>query len=328
MPHRSDLVTTDIDEAVAALADGGLVAIPTETVYGLAAAADDERAVGRIFTVKGRPTDHPLIVHVAGPDDLEPWVTDVPDSARVLAAACWPGPLTMLLRRGPATGRWVTGGRDTVGIRVPAHPTTTALLRRLGRAVAAPSANRFGRVSPTTAAHVLDDLGRFLDPTTDRILDGGPCRVGVESTIVDLCVDPPQLLRAGAIDAVTISRLLDTEVADASGPNRAAGMLAAHYAPDCQVVPAETDDDVDRHRVEAVAAGLRVGVLDRTDDLVEAARRLYDDLRAADRAGTDVLVVRLPAPEGLGHALRDRILKAAVGSSTGVNPGSSTSRGR
>jgi L-threonylcarbamoyladenylate synthase len=313
MPSPSDLLTTDVDEAVDALAAGGLVAIPTETVYGLAAVADQPDAVRRIFEVKGRPRDHPLIVHLAGVEGLDGWVADVPRSAAVLAATCWPGPLTMLLARGPRCGDWVTGGGDTVGIRVPANELTLAVLDRLGTGLAAPSANRFGKVSPTTAHHVLDDLGHLLDPARDRILDGGPCQVGVESTIVDLTVDPPQLLRAGAIDADTIARLLDTVVAGASGPRRAAGMLASHYAPECRILLAEASDDLDRMVARARADGASVAVLDRTDDLVVAARRLYDDLRAADRAGTEVLVVRMPPAAGLGHALRDRLTKAAAG---------------
>lgn len=317
MPSRSELITDDPDEAAAVLAAGGLVAIPTETVYGLAADADQPDAVRRVFETKGRPADHPLIVHVAGFAELDGWVGDVPAAAETLAVTCWPGPLTMLLPRGRRTGDWVTGGRDTVGMRVPAHDLTLAMLQAMGadgrpRGVAAPSANRFGKVSPTTAQHVLDDLGGLLDPSRDRILDGGPCRVGVESTIVDLTVAPPQLLRAGAIDAATIGRLLDTDVAGASGASRAAGMLASHYAPDCRVLLAESAEEVERLAEVERAAGSRVAVLDRTDDLVVAAQRLYDDLRAADRSGADVLVVRLPEPEGLGHALRDRLSKAAA----------------
>ena len=316
MPSHDELLTTDVDEAVAALEAGGLVAIPTETVYGLAAIADRPEAVRRIFETKGRPSDHPLIVHLAGAEALDGWVVDIPPAAGVLAEACWPGPLTMLLARGPRTGDWITGGRDTVGIRVPAHELTLAVLDRLGTGVAAPSANRFGKVSPTTAQHVLDDLGHLLDPARDRILDGGACQVGVESTIVDLTVEPPQLLRAGAIDADTITRLLDTAVAPASGPVRAAGMLTSHYAPDCRVLLAESDDELERMATAERAAGSQVSVLDRTDDLVLAARRLYDDLRAADRAGIDVLVVRMPPAAGLGHALRDRLVKAAAGPPT------------
>lgn len=313
----TDLLTDDVDEALRALRAGGLVAIPTETVYGLAADADRPEAVARIYATKGRPTDHPLIVHVAAADAtaddwLDGWVADPPDEARVLADACWPGPLTLLLPRGPRVGDWITGGRDTVGIRVPAHPLTTELLDRFGGGVAAPSANRFGKVSPTTAAHVLHDLGPLLDPARDRILDGGAAEVGVESTIADLTVDPPQVLRAGAIDAETIARLLRRPVGGAAGPSRAAGMMASHYAPECPVVLASSSAEAERVADEHRASGRRVRVLDRTDDLVVAAQRLYDDLRAADRDGVDVLVAVLPEPVGLGHAIRDRLAKAAA----------------
>lgn len=318
MPSPSEtssdrLVTTEVAEALAALRAGGLVAIPTETVYGLAADASAADAVARIFAAKGRPSDHPLIVHVATAERLVGWVAELPDDAERLAEACWPGPLTMLLRRGPRTGHWVTGGRETVGVRVPAHPMTRELLERFDGAVAAPSANRFGRVSPTTAAHVLHDLAAHLDPARDRILDGGPSEVGVESTIVDLTVEPPQVLRAGAIDADAIERLLGRPIAGASGPSRAAGMMASHYAPACRVVLADDRDAADALAAGERAAGHRVEVLDRTADLVVAAQRLYEDLRAADRDGVDVLVAVLPPATGLGHALRDRLAKAAAG---------------
>ncbi|MGA1074919.1 MAG: L-threonylcarbamoyladenylate synthase [Ilumatobacteraceae bacterium] len=312
MPSRSDLVTDDVEEAAEVLARGGLVAIPTETVYGLAAVADRPESVARIFEIKGRPADHPLIVHVADADRLAGWVDAIPIEASTLATACWPGPLTMLLRRGARTPDVVTGGRPTVGVRVPAHPLTGQLLDLLDTGLAAPSANRFGRVSPTTVDHVLDDIGDLLDPARDRILDGGACDVGVESTIVDLTVRPPQVLRAGAIDADTIGRLLHGPVDDAAGPSRASGMLASHYAPACTLVLVETAEEARSALGRATAAGERVDLLDRTDDLVEAARHLYDDLRSADRAELAVLVVRMPPPRGLGLALRDRLGKAAV----------------
>ena len=193
------------------------MAIPTETVYGLGADADDGAAVARIFAAKGRPADHPLIVHLAGPESLPDWAAAVPPAATVLAEACWPGPLTLLLPRAARVLDAVTGGRDTVGLRVPAHPLTEALLRRSGRGVAAPSANRFGRVSPTTAAHVVADLGPYLEPGRDVVLDGGPAPVGVESTIVDCTTDPPQLLRPGGIPTEDVERLLDAAVAPARG---------------------------------------------------------------------------------------------------------------
>ena len=318
MPSRADLLTTDVARAADALRAGGLVAIPTETVYGLAADARHPAAVARIFEVKGRPIGHPLIVHIAGYDHIDGWIGDMPDATAgnvaLLAGACWPGPLTMLVPRGPQVIDAVTGGRPTVGLRTPAHPLTLELIATLGTGLAAPSANRFGRVSPTTAHHVLDDLGAWLDPRTDAVLDGGPCPVGVESTIVDLTTAPPQVLRAGAIDAGDVELILAGPVADAAGPSRTSGMLEAHYAPASEVVlvddqqAAAREDDRRRNR------GQKVRVLDRTDDLVVAARELYADLRRADRDRLDALIVVLPPSAGLGHAIRDRLVKAAVGS--------------
>jgi L-threonylcarbamoyladenylate synthase len=306
------MISTDIDLAVARLRAGGLVAIPTETVYGLAADASNPEAVARIFAVKGRPADHPLIVHLCSADDLDEWAADIPDAAAKLASACWPGPLTMLLPRGRRAIDAVTGGRPTVGVRVPSHPVMHEVLRRFGGGIAAPSANRFGKVSPTTARHVLDDLGDVLDRERDLVLDGGPCEVGIESTIVDLTVSPAQILRAGAITDEEIVRLLGGEIADTSGESRASGMLVSHYSPDCAVIPAPSSTAAETIAIGWRERGRRVGVLDRTDDLVVAAQRLYADFRAADEAGLDALVVVLPAPKGLGHAIRDRIMKAAA----------------
>jgi L-threonylcarbamoyladenylate synthase len=235
------------------------------------------------------------------------------DLAR-LAEACWPGPLTMLVPRGPAVTDAVTGGRPAVGLRVPAHPLTLALIEALDTGLAAPSANRFGRVSPTTAAHVLDDLGDLLDPRIDAVLDGGPCAVGVESTIVDLTTSPPQVLRSGAIVADQVESILAAPVADAAGPSRASGMLTAHYAPDSEVVLMDDREAAAAEHDRRASQGQRVRVLDRTDDLVVAARELYSDLRQADRDRLDALVVVVPPPAGLGHALRDRLFKAAAGS--------------
>lgn len=287
--------------------------LPTETVYGLAADAADPEAIARIYAVKGRPTGHPLIVHGASAEMLDGWAAPTSPAFTTLAAACWPGPLTMLVERGPSVLDAITGGRPTVGVRVPAHPLATAVLEALGRPVVAPSANQFGRVSPTDAAHVVADLGDRLDPERDCVLDGGRAAVGVESTIVDLTVDPPQVLRAGAITVAQIEALLELAVADAAGPSRAAGMLAGHYAPSARVVLA---DDADAARTIAAAASGRARILDRTDDLVTAAHELYADLRAADADGLDVLVVVLPPAAGLGLALRDRLTKAAAGSAT------------
>jgi len=313
MPSPAELpISTDIELALERLRLGGLVAIPTETVYGLAADAERPEAVARLYAAKGRPADHPLIVHLADFDAIGGWAAEIPEYANRLAAACWPGPLTMLLPRGRRVTAAVTGGRDTVGLRVPSHRLTNELLVAHGGGLAAPSANRYGKVSPTTAQHVYDDLSGHLDPERDLILDGGPCQIGVESTIVDLTVEPPQILRAGAISIDDIERLLSGGVAATAGPRRAAGMSMSHYSPECEVVLASNLIEAEAVAAIRRSGGERVGVLDRTDDLVKAAQLLYSDLRAADQGELCALVVVLPPAEGIGHALRDRLIKAAA----------------
>lgn len=304
----SDLVTTDVDRAVAAIRAGGLVAIPTETVYGLAGDATNAVAVTRIFEVKGRPGDHPLIVHLSSTDELDEWASDVPAAARLLTDAAWPGPLTVIVPRAVGVLDAVTGGLDTVGLRVPSHPLTLQLLERTGVGLAAPSANRFGAVSPTTAAHVVRDLAERLDPRRDVILDGGPCPIGVESTIVDCASSPPQILRAGGVPVEEVRRLLAGDLADTSGPSRASGMLASHYAPRCAVRLVDSADDAFALRSGTIGAE----ILDLTDDLVAYARELYARLRDADDRGIATLIAVLPPAQGLGHAIRDRLAKAAA----------------
>lgn len=304
-------VIDDPATAAALLSAGGLVAIPTETVYGLAADITDPAAVARIFSAKGRPTGHPLILHVSDVETARRF--GVLDARAEALAMLWPGPLTMIVPATDAVPREVTGGRDNVAIRVPKHELTLHVLRELDGAVAAPSANRFGRVSPTTAQHVIDDLGDILDPDRDAILDGGPCLVGVESTIVDLTCDPPQVLRPGGVPSPLLDRLLEpldgSSIVAASGPARASGMLPSHYAPERAVILVERED---RQTLDPEAL-----VLDRADDPVEAARHLYDDLRRADtsidRDRSEPIVVVQPADDGgLGSAVRDRLKKAAA----------------
>lgn len=303
----SPRVTTDIGAALDVIRSGGLVAIPTETVYGLAADASNETAVRRIFAAKGRPADHPLIVHLARAEQLAEWAAEVPSAAAVLAAACWPGPLTVLVPRAAHVLDVVTGGRASVGIRVPAHPLTTELLDRFGGGLAAPSANRFGEVSPTTAQHVVRDLGD-VDGGVDLVLDGGPCPIGVESTIVDCTVDPVQVLRPGGISNEQVHQLLAGAVGTMSGPSRAAGMLASHYAPRCPVLLADT---VAAARIIASEQSNPL-VIDDVDDLVGYARHLYELLRRADDEDRSAVVAVLPTAAGLGHAIRDRLFKAAA----------------
>ncbi len=218
--------------AVELLRAGRLVAFPTETVYGLGADASNPDAVARIFEAKGRPADHPLIVHLAAADAIDAWAVDVPPLARTLAAACWPGPLTLVLRRSASVPDAVTGGLPTVGLRVPAHPVALRLLRAFGGGIAAPSANRFGTVSPTTAAHVRESLGDRVD----LVLDGGPSTVGVESTIVDLSGDAPAILRPGGLPREVLEAIAGVPLPIREGGEvRAPGMLAAHYAPDARL---------------------------------------------------------------------------------------------
>jgi L-threonylcarbamoyladenylate synthase len=302
------LVRADLERAAAAVRAGGLVVLPTETVYGLAADATNPSALARIFTVKGRPSNHPLIVHLADADDLGRWAPDASPVAQRLATAAWPGPLTLIVPRSPQLPPEVAGGLDTIGLRVPAHPLARELIRLAGVPLAAPSANRFGSVSPTTADHVIADLGSRLDPDRDVVVDGGPCPVGVESTIVDTTVTPAQVLRAGAVTNEQVEVLLDGGVAEVSGPARASGMLASHYAPVCEVRLAN-----DAHEAATVAgASENSRILDGGTDLALFARTLYADLRQADDDGVEVLVAVLPPAAGLGHAIRDRLTKAAA----------------
>ncbi len=311
--HQSvpDLVITDPVEAASRLRAGGVIAIPTETVYGLAACANNAAAIARVFAIKGRPTSHPLILHLHDREELGDWVAEIPSEASVLAAACWPGPLTLLLRRSNNVSDLITGGRDTVAVRVPAHALAQQVLKGSGPLVA-PSANRFGHVSPTTAEHVRDDLEAHLNSATDGILDGGPCQIGVESTIVDCTVSPVQILRHGGISAEQIDQLLAGPVASASGPQRASGMLESHYAPELPVRLCETEAQMKAAITESQSAGLTAAVIDASSDLVRYARELYSLLREAENSDANVIIARLPPAEGLGHAIRDRLQKAAA----------------
>ncbi len=314
----------EIARAARVLREGGLVAFPTETVYGLGADASDERAVRRLYAVKGRPSDHPVIVHVAEEADLDAWALDVSDAARLLAESFWPGPLTLVLRRrAERVVDAVTGGRDTVGLRVPAHPVALELLAEFGGGVAAPSANRYGRVSPTTAADVADDLGDDVD----MILDGGPCAVGVESTIVDCTGPEPVVLRVGGVTEERLTDVLgDAPERRTGGEIAAPGTLPSHYSPDASVLVC-TAEQVSELAPALVSDGASVGLLALTvpaglpeevvvlappEDAVDYARRLYARLRDADRAGLDVLLAIPPSEAGIGAAVTDRLSRAAA----------------
>ena len=311
-----------IARAVAVLRDGGLVAFPTETVYGLGADASNPDAVGRIFAAKGRPADHPLIVHLASAGAMDEWAATVPPLARTLADACWPGPLTLILRRSDRVPDAVTGGLDTVGLRVPAHPLALELLRAFGGGIAAPSANPFGSVSPTSAEHVRAGLGDRVD----LILDGGPCEVGVESTIVDLSGDAPAILRPGGLPRERLEAIAGTSIpVRHGGVVRAPGMLDSHYAPDARLLLVPPSEQA--ARVAALRGrGLFVGVLsfapggpvgdatvvDLGASEAEAARHLYAAIRDLDASGCDVILAWPPEERGLGLAIADRLRRAAA----------------
>jgi L-threonylcarbamoyladenylate synthase len=310
-----------IARAVGVLRAGRLVAVPTETVYGLAADAANPTAVRSVFAAKGRPADHPLIVHLASADRLGAWAAAVPEAAARLAEAFWPGPLTMVLPRHADVVPEVTGGRASVAVRVPGHPVALRLLEAFGGGLAAPSANRFGRVSPTTAADVVSEL----DGAVDLVLDGGPCAVGLESTIVELIDDRVTVLRPGGISPAELEAVVGRPVAaTAEGPARAPGMLASHYAPTTPV-ELHAEAGVARRVASLVASGARVGVLalsavdapgaavawDAGGDLGAYARGLYRWLRRADAEGLDTLVVVPPPPDGIGAAIADRLRRAA-----------------
>lgn len=308
----------ELDEAASLLRRGGLVAFPTETVYGLGADARNPDAIRRLFAAKGRPADNPLIVHVADITDVPGIVREITPLARTLAARWWPGPLTLVLDADPNLPRITTGGHPTVGVRVPDHPVARRLLELAGVPVAAPSANRSGRPSPTTAEHVLADLGDAVD----AIVDGGPCVVGLESTVVDARGDVPVVLREGA---VTREHLAAAD--DAPTPDRAAspGTRYRHYAPTCRVEIAEPADVAQRCATLATQ-GLRVAALlpsdvpspagavlvVRADDAAETATRLYATFHDAEASGADVLVVAAVLEEGLGRAVMDRLRRAST----------------
>jgi L-threonylcarbamoyladenylate synthase len=306
-------------DAAGVLMAGGLVAFPTETVYGLGADASNAPAVARIYSVKGRPADHPLIVHVASMDGLGDWARGVPSYAISLARDFWPGPMTLVVPRSELAGDFVTGGQDTVGVRVPAHPVALGLLeafvRAGGKGVAAPSANRFGNVSPTTAQAVAAELGDYL-ANGDQILDGGACDVGVESTIIDCTGDVPKILRPGAVTAQMIQECTGLEVdAVVEEPLiRVSGSLDSHYAPVAKVLLCETPTAgqgfIAHANIQTPEGVVRLAS-PHTDE--EFARVLYSALREADVQGLAEVVVMQPIGIGIAVAIRDRLKRAAHG---------------
>ena len=312
----------EIDQAVEALRDGEVVAFPTETVYGLGADASNPDAVRKIFELKGRPATHPLIVHIEHPRALERWALSVPPAAAALAEKFWPGPLTLILRRAPAVDLAITGGQDTVAVRVPGHPVAQQLLRAFGSGIAAPSANRFGRISPTRPEHVRDEFGDDVR----IVLDGGDCKIGLESTIVS-CVDTvPRILRPGSLTLTQLRAVVpDLQAGPDTGAPRVPGSDAKHYAPrtSLSIVASRTLEDVVRQLTEnreriAVLATRPPRVANKYMTWINAGRRadvygreLYVNLRTLDKSGAkEILVEEVPAGEAW-DAVRDRLHRAA-----------------
>ena len=304
-------------DAAAHLKAGDLVAFPTETVYGLGADASNSKAVARIYSVKGRPNDHPLIVHIASMDVMGDWARDVPKYAIALARSFWPGPMTLILKRSELAGDFITGGQDSVGVRVPDHVVALALLEAFERAggmgVAAPSANRFGHVSPTTAAAVIEELGDYLSKD-DLVLDGGACDVGVESTIIDCTGAAPSVLRPGAISVAMIEECTGLKTGQSGQEIRVSGSLENHYAPIAQVLL--------RENAVAGQGFLALAAIETPEGVIrlaspsdddEFARILYSALRDADARGLAEVVVIQPTGIGIAVAIRDRLSRAANG---------------
>lgn len=296
---------------------GGLVAIPTETVYGLGADATNKDAVARIYNVKGRPADHPLIVHIHSMQSLGDWADEIPSYAISLARDFWPGPMTLVLKRSLLAEDFVTGGQPTVGLRVPDHVIALALLSAFakisGKGIAAPSANRFGHVSPTTAQAVQDEIGDYLNEK-DLILDGGPSSVGVESTIIDCTSDAPRILRPGAITVEMIEESTGLKVSRADTNIRVSGSLENHYAPNATVdlnrTPISGEGFIALSDIQTPANVIRLAAPNSVEDF---ARLMYAALREADAQGLKSVVVTEPDGDGLALAIRDRLMRASKG---------------
>jgi len=307
-------VSSEVRRAAQILRAGGLVGFPTETVYGLGADAASEKAVARLYAAKGRPADHPVIIHFASAEQAFAWAREIPHGARELAQRFWPGPLTLILKRSTLAKDFVTGGQDTVGLRVPSHPVARQLLKEFAGAIAAPSANRFGKVSPTTAAHVREDLGKDVE----LVLEGGPSEVGIESTIVDLSGAAAVLLRPGSISKEALGTVIGSLAEKAATSPRHSGGLERHYAPrtPARMVPAHALD-------KEISKGKSVAVLafSRPDERVEFwlrmprepqayARRLYAALRELDSAECEQILVEAPPGGDEWDAVRDRLRRA------------------
>lgn len=324
-PFLSNCAADTISGAALALKSGHLVAFPTETVYGLGADASNPEAVKRIYEVKGRPSDHPLIIHISSINQLDKWAIDIPDYAIALARAFWPGPMTLILKRTNMVKDFITGNQDTVGVRVPSDPIALGLIQEFekisGSAIAAPSANRFGQVSPTSSSDVYEELGSYLS-SMDIVLSGGNSKIGIESTIVDCTNDSPQILRQGFLTKEAIEGHLGMKcnVADVSSALRFSGSFEKHYAPRCKIVLGNLAAIEDFPAKQGGFLALRniqtpIGLtrLESPISLEDFARILYSSFRKADHEGLHFLLVEAPKNEGLGAAILERLNKAARG---------------
>jgi L-threonylcarbamoyladenylate synthase len=311
----SNCTADALTSAAQLLKAGGLVALPTETVYGLGADATNKDAVARIYKVKGRPADHPLIVHIHSMQSLGEWADEIPTYAIALARDFWPGPMTLVLKRSLLAEDFVTGGQPTVGLRVPDHSVALALLSAFekvgGKGIAAPSANRFGHVSPTTAHAVQEELGGYLD-ATDLILDGGASQVGVESTIIDCTSSAPRILRPGAVTSEMIEKSSGLKISTTGVDIRVSGSLESHYAPSAKVdlnrIPISGEGFIALASYQTPPGVIRLAA---PDNVEEFGRVMYQALRAADTEGLESIVVEEPIGDGLALAIRDRLMRAA-----------------
>jgi L-threonylcarbamoyladenylate synthase len=319
------LAEGETSAAISVLRAGGLLGLPTETVYGLAAIATDEKAVRRIYEVKGRPLDHPVIVHIGSIAELDIWGDEISSDTRLLAEKFWPGPLTVIVKRKAIAGDWLTGGQDTVALRMPSHPVALKILQELGTGLAAPSANRFGSVSPTTAQHVIADLQDYLNADLDAVIDGGPCEVGVESTIVNCTTKHPNVLRPGAITQVEIDAALNVKKVELETSQiKAPGLLESHYSPKAKVLLAENESDllklmklipvkqfvglIAQEKIGTPNGCIRLAMPQSNNDY---AYVLYEALREGDRQSLQTIIAVMPEGDDIAIAIRDRLAKAA-----------------
>lgn len=330
MPKILQGSSSEVEYAAQALLRGNLVVIPTETVYGLAADAMNKSAVKRIYRVKGRPNNHPVIVHISDLDLLNFWASEIPKYARILATNFWPGPMTLILRSSINVGSWVTGNQSTVGIRIPRHIATVSLLEKFtqfgGKGLAAPSANKFGRVSPTLALDVFHDLGMDLS-NKDLIIDGGPCEIGIESTIIDCTTEKPRILRPGAITLDHLNQLkINVETIQVSNKNKKSeimtpGNLRSHYSPKAKIKIGDKakmgEGFLALKKIRTPTGAIRLG---SPINSIEFARSLYQTFRKADNLGIEVIHVVIPEDSIFSEALKDRIQKASTNNLYLKNP--------